>query len=315
MKRILVTGGAGFLGSHLCQRLIEEENYVICMDNLYSGSLSNINNLLTHKNFHFVNHSVIDSFDVIVDEIYHLACPASPVHYQKDPLYTLDTNYLGSKNVLQLAKANNAKVLLTSTSEVYGDPLIHPQTEDYFGNVNPIGIRSCYDEGKRVSETMFFDHQRVFGTKIKIARIFNTYGPKMNLDDGRVVSNFITQALKSSPLTVYGNGLQTRSLCYVSDMINGLIKLMNSEEFIIGPINLGNPFELTILEIATLIKSKIKSTSQIVFLDIPEDDPKRRRPNIDKAVEDLGWTPIIELDEGINLTIDYFKSFIAGQEK
>lgn len=315
MKRILVTGGAGFLGSHLCHRLIEEENYVICVDNLYSGSLSNINNLLTHTNFQFINQSVIDSFDVIVDEIYHLACPASPVHYQKDPLYTLDTNYLGSKNVLQLAKANNAKVLLTSTSEVYGDPLIHPQTEDYFGNVNPIGIRSCYDEGKRVSETMFFDHQRVFGTKIKIARIFNTYGPKMNLDDGRVVSNFITQALKSSPLTVYGNGLQTRSLCYVSDMINGLIKLMNSEEFITGPINLGNPFELTILEIATLIKAKIKSTSQIVFSDIPEDDPKRRRPNIDKAVEDLGWTPIIELDEGINLTIDYFKSFIAGQEK
>jgi UDP-glucuronate decarboxylase len=315
MKRILVTGGAGFIGSHLCNRLHDEGHFVICLDNLYSGNKFNVSHLLSSENFKFINQSVVEPIELDVDEIYHLACPASPVHYQKDPLFTLDTNYFGAKNVLELAKKNNAKVLLTSTSEVYGDPLVHPQEEGYFGNVNPIGIRSCYDEGKRVAETMFFDYHRIHGTKIKVARIFNTYGPKMNLDDGRVVSNFIIQAVKRNPLTVYGDGLQTRSLCYISDMIEGLIKLMNSDLIVTGPINLGNPLELTILEIANMIKVKIKSSSKIFYMDKPADDPKRRRPNIDKAKKDLGWSPIVELEEGLSLTIDYFKSSIRKEEE
>lgn len=310
MKRILVTGGAGFIGSHLCNRLHQEGNFVLCMDNLYSGNASYIQHLQTSDRFEFIHQSVIEPFEMDVDQIYHLACPASPVHYQKDPLFTLDTNYFGAKNVLQLAKDKNATVLLTSTSEVYGDPLVHPQREEYFGNVNPIGIRSCYDEGKRISETMFFDHHRMFQTKIKIARIFNTYGPNMNKEDGRVISNFVVQALTNQPITVYGDGSQTRSFCYVDDMVEGLIKLMNSKDSVIGPINLGNPIEQTVIDVAKKIIESTESHSLLDFKLLPQDDPKLRQPDISKANSLLDWSPKVTFEQGLNQTIEYFRGIV-----
>jgi len=310
MKRILVTGGAGFIGSHLCQRLHDEGHFVFCLDNLYSGNSSYISHLLTSERFQFIHQSVIEPFDIAVDQIYHLACPASPVHYQKDPLFTLDTNYFGAKNVLQLAKKYKATVLLTSTSEVYGDSLIHPQQEDYFGNVNPIGIRSCYDEGKRISETMFFDHHRMFQTDIKVARIFNTYGPNMNKEDGRVISNFVVQALTNEPITIYGEGNQTRSFCYVDDMVEGLILLMNSKATILGPINLGNPIEQRVVDVAKLIIQSTKSKSELAFQGLPEDDPKLRQPDITKATTLLSWKPRVSFDLGLQKTIEYFKGVV-----
>jgi UDP-glucuronate decarboxylase len=310
MKRILVTGGAGFIGSHLCQRLHDEGHFVFCLDNLYSGNSSYISHLLISDRFQFIHQSVIEPFDIAVDQIYHLACPASPVHYQKDPLFTLDTNYFGAKNVLQLAKKYKATVLLTSTSEVYGDPLIHPQQEDYFGNVNPIGIRSCYDEGKRISETMFFDHHRMFQTDIKVARIFNTYGPNMNKEDGRVISNFVVQALTNEPITVYGEGNQTRSFCYVDDMVEGLVLLMNSPGTILGPINLGNPIEQRVVDVAKLIIQSTKSKSELAFQGLPEDDPKLRQPDITKATTLLSWRPKVSFDLGLQKTIEYFKGVV-----
>jgi UDP-glucuronate decarboxylase len=310
MKRILVTGGAGFIGSHLCQRLHDEGHFVFCLDNLYSGNSSYISHLLTSERFQFIHQSVIEPFDIAVDQIYHLACPASPVHYQKDPLFTLDTNYFGAKNVLQLAKKYKATVLLTSTSEVYGDSLIHPQQEDYFGNVNPIGIRSCYDEGKRISETMFFDHHRMFQTDIKVARIFNTYGPNMNKEDGRVISNFVVQALTNEPITIYGEGNQTRSFCYVDDMVEGLILLMNSKATILGPINLGNPIEQRVVDVAKLIIQSTKSKSDLAFQGLPQDDPKLRQPDITKATTLLSWRPKVSFDVGLQKTIEYFKGVV-----
>jgi UDP-glucuronate decarboxylase len=310
MKRILVTGGAGFIGSHLCQRLHDEGHFVFCLDNLYSGNSSYISHLLISDRFQFIHQSVIEPFDIAVDQIYHLACPASPVHYQKDPLFTLDTNYFGAKNVLQLAKKYKATVLLTSTSEVYGDPLIHPQQEDYFGNVNPIGIRSCYDEGKRISETMFFNHHRMFQTDIKVARIFNTYGPNMNKEDGRVISNFVVQALTNEPITVYGEGNQTRSFCYVDDMVEGLVLLMNSPGTILGPINLGSPIEQRVVDVAKLIIQSTKSKSDLAFQGLPQDDPKLRQPDITKATTLLSWKPRVSFDLGLQKTIEYFKGVI-----
>lgn len=310
MKRILVTGGAGFIGSHLCNRLHQEGNFVLCMDNLYSGNASYIQHLQTSDRFEFIHQSVIEPFEMDVDQIYHLACPASPVHYQKDPLFTLDTNYFGAKNMLQLAKDKNATVLLTSTSEVYGDPLVHPQREEYFGNVNPIGIRSCYDEGKRISETMFFDHRRMFQTKIKIARIFNTYGPNMNKEDGRVISNFVVQALTNQPITVYGDGSQTRSFCYVDDMVEGLIKLMNSKDSVIGPINLGNPIEQTVIDVAKKIIESTESHSLLDFKLLPQDDPKLRQPDISKANSLLDWSPKVTFEQGLHQTIEYFRGIV-----
>jgi len=311
-KRILVTGGAGFLGSHLCEKLIAEGNIVICADNLYTGSLENINHLIDHPKFTFLNHDVCDPFDMnfYVDEIYNLACPASPIHYQRSPVKTIKTSILGAINVLELAKKCNAKVFQASTSEIYGDPLEHPQKESYWGNVNPIGIRACYDEGKRCSETLFFDYNREYGVRIKVARIFNTYGPKMSIDDGRVVSNFIVQALNDDPITMYGNGEQTRSFCYVSDLIEGIVKLMNSPEEIIGPINLGNPREFTMLELALKVKSYTGSNSQIIFLPLPSDDPKKRKPDITIAKKILNWEPEICLDTGLIKTIEYFEKKI-----
>jgi UDP-glucuronate decarboxylase len=307
MKRILVTGGAGFIGSHLCNRLHEEGHFVICMDNLYSGNASYIHHLQSSDRFQFIQQSVIEPFDIPVDQIYHLACPASPVHYQKDPLFTLDTNYFGAKNVLHLAKKYKATVLLTSTSEVYGDPLVHPQREDYYGNVNPIGIRSCYDEGKRISETMFFDHHRMFQTDIKVARIFNTYGPNMNKEDGRVISNFVVQALTNQPITVYGEGNQTRSFCYVDDMVEGLVLLMNSASSIRGPINLGNPNEQKVLDVANQIIQTVNSTSKVDFNVLPQDDPKLRQPDIAKAKSLLNWSPKVSFELGLAQTIEYFR--------
>lgn len=310
MKRILVTGGAGFIGSHLCHRLHDEGNVVICLDNLYSGKAAYVSHLQTSDRFQFLHQSVVDPIDVDVDQIYHLACPASPVHYQKDPLFTLDTNYFGAKHVLQLAKDKNATVLLTSTSEVYGDPLVHPQQEEYFGNVNPIGMRSCYDEGKRVSETMFFDHYRMYQTKIKVARIFNTYGPNMNKEDGRVISNFVVQALTNQPITVYGEGDQTRSFCYVDDMVEGLIQLMNSPQSVLGPINLGNPVEQQVIDVAKQIIHLTNSDSILEFKPLPQDDPKLRQPDITRAKTVLKWTPKVSFEMGLQQTIEYFRGIV-----
>lgn len=308
MARILITGGAGFIGSHLSEKLLESGNEVICLDNLYTGSKDNIKHLLDSANFKFVNHDVEIPFDYAVEQIYNLACPASPVHYQKNPVQTIRTNVLGAINVLELAKRNNAKVLQASTSEVYGDPEVHPQTEDYWGRVNPIGIRSCYDEGKRCAETLFTDYHRQFETRIKIARIFNTYGPKLNPNDGRVVSNFISQALKSQDITIYGTGSQTRSFCYVEDMVEGLMKLMDSADSLTGPINLGNPSENTMIEIADQIIEMSGSRSRKIFMSLPQDDPKQRKPNISRAREELGWTPKASLQFGLMQTISYFRS-------
>lgn len=307
MKTILVTGGAGFLGSHLCERLVSQGHYVICVDNFYTGSKENVINLLNNKNFELMRHDVTFPLYVEVDEIYNLACPASPVHYQHDPVQTTKTSVHGAINMLGLAKRNQAKIFQASTSEVYGDPVVHPQLESYWGNVNPIGIRSCYDEGKRCAETLFFDYWRQHNLRIKVARIFNTYGPRMHVNDGRVVSNFIIQALQNKPITIYGDGSQTRSFCYVDDLINGFIKLMNSEDGFTGPVNLGNTSEFSIKALAETVVDLVDSKSEIKYLDLPQDDPKQRQPNIDLAKNRLDWSPSISLKDGLGFTIKYFK--------
>lgn len=308
MKRILITGGAGFIGSHLCEKLLVEGNDVICLDNFFTGSKDNIRHLIGNNKFELVRHDVIIEYLAEVDQIYNLACPASPVHYQYNPIKTTKTSVMGIINMLGLAKRCKARILQASTSEVYGDPHIHPQVESYWGNVNPIGIRSCYDEGKRCAETLMMDYYRQNNVDIRIARIFNTYGPRMAVNDGRVVSNFIVQALKNEPITVYGSGSQTRAFCYVDDMTDALIKLMNGE--IIGPVNLGNPCEMTILEIAKLIIKLCKSSSDIIFKELPLDDPVQREPDITLAKEKLGWQPVTPLEDGLIKTIEYFKKKI-----
>ena len=310
MKRILVSGGAGFIGSHLCTRLINEGNYVICLDNFFTGTEENIAHLVDNPRFLLVKHDIIEPYDVAVDEIYNLACPASPVHYQYDAIKTIKTSVMGAINMLELAKKTNAKILQASTSEVYGDPVVHPQVESYWGNVNPIGFRSCYDEGKRCAETLFMDYYRQSKVRIKIIRIFNTYGPRMLPCDGRVVSNFIFQALKDEDITIYGNGNQTRSFQYIDDLIEGMIRMMNSEEDFIGPVNIGNPKEFSILELAEKVIKLTGSQSEIVFKPLPHDDPKQRQPNISLAYEKLHWKPIVELEEGLVRMIDYFKQCV-----
>lgn len=312
MKKILVTGGAGFVGSNLCRRLLQEDehNYVICVDNLYTGRMSNIEELLDNSRFEFHNHNIIQPIDIPVDEIYNLACPASPPHYQKYPTYTTKTCVLGMINMLELATKYHAKIMQFSTSEVYGDPFVHPQVETYRGNVNPIGIRSCYDEGKRVAETLCFDYNREFGTRIKVIRIFNTYGPMMDPNDGRVVSNIILQALRGEDITLYGDGSQTRSFCYVDDLIEGIIRMMNSRDDFLGPVNLGNPGEFTIKELAEIVLEKTGSKSKMICMPLPSDDPLQRKPDISVAQKELdGWKPNVSLYEGLKPTIDYFKQY------
>jgi UDP-glucuronate decarboxylase len=309
MKRILVTGGAGFIGSHLCKKLLQQGHKVICLDNMYTGIYDNIKSLYEDKNFVFINADINNSIDLKVDQIYNLACPASPVHYQHDPIMTAKTSFLGALNVLELAKKNKARVLQASTSEVYGDPLIHPQTELYRGNVNAIGPRACYDEGKRIAETLFFDYQRQYGVDIRVVRIFNTYGPNMLEDDGRVVSNFIVQALNNEDITIYGDGTQTRSFCYVDDLVDGLLKMMENDNFS-GPVNLGNPHEITVYELAQIIIEKTGSNSKIIYKDLPEDDPTKRRPAIELAKTKLNWRPTVTINEGLDKTIEYFKTKI-----
>lgn len=306
--RIVVAGGAGFLGSHLVDKLLEQNNEVIVVDNLYTGSKKNIQAHLSNPLFEFIRHDVTEPINIEADQIYNLACPASPVHYQKHPVETIKTSVLGSINILDLARRNGAKVLQASTSEVYGDPTVSPQDEAYLGNVNPIGIRACYDEGKRASETLFFDYHRQHNVDIKVARIFNTYGPRMDLQDGRVVSNFIVQALTNQKITVYGSGNQTRSFCYVDDLIAGLVSLMNTSSDITGPINIGNPVEYTMLELASLIIEICESSSTLEYLALPQDDPKQRRPDIRLAKTQLNWEPSIEIREGLRKTIEEFKS-------
>lgn len=310
-KRILVTGGAGFLGSHLCERLLNEGHEVLCVDNFYTGRKANIAHLLNNPYFEVIRHDITFPLYVEVDEIYHLACPASPVHYQFDPVQTTKTSVHGSINMLGLAKRLKIKILLASTSEVYGDPTVHPQPETYWGNVNPIGPRACYDEGKRCAETLFFDYYRQHRLKIKVARIFNTYGPRMHPNDGRVVSNFIVQALKGEDITVYGDGKQTRSFCYVDDMIDGLIRLMNSSDDFTGPVNLGNPEEYSILQLAEAIIRLTGSKSRIVFKPLPPDDPKQRCPDITLARKVLNWQPTTPLEEGLKRTIEYFRNLLC----
>jgi UDP-glucuronate decarboxylase len=307
-KRILVTGGAGFLGSHLIDRLLEKGHEVLCVDNLFTGTKRNLEHLHAQPRFEFVRHDVTFPLFLEVDEIYNLACPASPIHYQHDPVQTTKTSVHGAINMLGLAKRLKCRILQASTSEVYGDPAVHPQTEDYWGNVNPIGPRSCYDEGKRCAETLFFDYHRQHGLEIKVARIFNTYGPRMHPADGRVVSNFIIQALKGEPITLYGEGTQTRSFCYVDDLIDGLIRLMESPSDVTGPINLGNPVEFTMRELAELVLAETGSPSPIVNRPLPQDDPRQRKPNITLAQELLGWAPKVPLGEGLKSTIAYFQS-------
>lgn len=307
MKKTLVTGGAGFIGSHLCKRLLELSKKVICLDNMFTGTYDNISEFYSNPNFEFINADVIHPLQLDVDEIYNLACPASPVQYQYDPIMTTKTSFLGALNVLDLAKRNDAKVLQASTSEIYGDPLVHPQTEDYRGNVNTLGPRACYDEGKRVAETLFSDYRRLYGVETKIIRIFNTYGPHMLENDGRVVSNFIMQALGNKPLTIYGDGSQTRSFCYVDDLVNGMVSMMEAKG-ISGPINLGNPHEMTVLNLAEMIIQKTNSNSEIVFDKLPEDDPIKRKPDIRLAMKMLNWKPTVTIEEGIDKTIEYFKT-------
>ena len=304
--KILVTGGTGFIGNHLCRKLLNNGHYVICLDNNFTGSMSNIQDMMNHPNFEFIRHDITQSILLEVDQIYHLACPASPKAYQYNAIKTIKTNILGTLNALGIAKRVKARILITSTSEVYGDPKISPQVEEYWGNVNPIGIRSCYDEGKRVAETLMMEYYRNHKTEIRIARIFNTYGPKMDKNDGRVVSNFINQCLNNEDITIYGDGSQTRSFCYVDDTVEALIKLMNQEETI-GPINIGNPYEMTIKELAIKCLEIIKTKSEIIYQELPSDDPMKRQPNIEKAKKYLDWQPQISLEDGLNKTIEYFK--------
>ena len=312
-KRILVTGGAGFLGSHLCDRLIEQGNDVICIDNLFTGSKDNIRHLMGNPYFEFIRHDVTEPIYVEVDQIYNLACPASPIHYQYDPIKTGKTSVLGALHTLGQAKRVHARILQASTSEVYGDPEIHPQPESYRGCVNPIGIRSCYDEGKRMAETLFFDYHRQHQVDIKVIRIFNTYGPRMNTHDGRVVSNFIVQALKNENITIYGSGEQTRSFCYVDDLIEGMIRMMNSRDGFTGPVNIGNPGEFTMLELAQKIIDLTGSSSKIIFEPLPQDDPMQRRPVIDLAKKELSWEPTVNLEEGLKKTIAYFDDLLMNK--
>ncbi|MGD8934041.1 MAG: SDR family oxidoreductase [Gammaproteobacteria bacterium] len=309
-KKILVTGGGGFLGSHLCERLLNEGHEVICLDNFFTGTKQNILHLMNNPRFELMRHDVTIPLFIEVDEIYNLACPASPIHYQHDPVQTTKTCVHGAINMLGLAKRTGAKIMQASTSEVYGDPEVHPQTESYWGRVNPIGIRSCYDEGKRCAETLFLDYYRQHRLKIKIARIFNTYGPRMHANDGRVVSNFVVQALKDEPITIYGDGQQTRSFCYVDEMVDAFIRLMNSDDDFIGPVNVGNPGEFTIRELAEKTLAMTGSSSELINLPLPQDDPTQRQPDISLAKKKLGWEPVIKLDEGLARTIDYFKTVV-----
>ena len=314
-KRILVTGGAGFVGSHLCRRLLSEGNDILCVDNFYTGTKDNIKDLIENPNFELMRHDVTFPLYVEVDEIYNLACPASPIHYQYDPVQTTKTSVHGAINMLGLAKRTNAKILQASTSEVYGDPQVHPQREDYWGHVNPIGIRSCYDEGKRCAETLFFDYFRQHQLRIKVARIFNTYGPNMHPNDGRVVSNFIMQALKGEAITLYGDGEQTRSFCFVSDLVDGLIRLMNSDDDFTGPANLGNPNEFTIRQLAETVSELTETNFLPVYKDLPGDDPMQRKPDITIARDSLGWEPTVQLREGLQLSIPYFRGLVeAGHQ-
>jgi len=309
LKRILVTGGAGFIGSHLCERLLKEGSEVICLDNFFTGRKENIAHLLDNPNFEIIRHDVIEPVLLEVDQIYNLACPASPVHYQYNPVKTIKTNIMGTLNMLGLAKRVRARILQASTSEVYGDPKVHPQTESYWGNANPIGLRACYDEGKRCAESLMFAYHRQNGVDIRVVRIFNTYGPRMLENDGRVVSNFIVQALRNQDITVYGEGSQTRSFCYIDDMVDGFIKMMNHDD-LVGPVNLGNPGEFTVLELANMVKRLTSSSSKIVYKPLPQDDPVQRRPDISLAKETLGWRPLIGLEEGLLRSIEYFSSRI-----
>lgn len=310
MNRVLVTGGAGFLGSHLCERLLKEGNDVICVDNLFTGSKDNIRHLMSNPYFEFIRHDITEPLYVEVDQIYNLACPASPIHYQHDPIKTAKTSVMGALNMLGLAKRVHARILQASTSEVYGDPEIHPQPESYRGCVNTIGIRSCYDEGKRMAETLFFDYHRQHNVDIKVMRIFNTYGPRMHPNDGRVVSNFIVQALKEEAVTIYGTGQQTRSFCYVEDLIEGMYRLMNSRDGFTGPVNIGNPGEFTMLELAQKVIELTGSKSQIIFKELPQDDPMQRKPIIELAKKELDWEPTIMLEEGLKKTIAYFETIV-----
>jgi len=309
-KKILVTGGGGFLGSHLCERLLNEGHEVICLDNFFTGTKQNVLGLMSNPRFELLRHDVTIPLYIEVDEIYNLACPASPIHYQHDPVQTTKTCVHGAINMLGLAKRTGAKILQASTSEVYGDPEVHPQVESYWGRVNPIGIRSCYDEGKRCAETLFLDYYRQHNLRIKIARIFNTYGPKMHANDGRVVSNFVVQALKGEDITIYGNGEQTRSFCYVDEMVDAFVRLMNTEDDFIGPVNLGNPGEFTIRELAEKTLQMTGSSSKLINMPLPQDDPTQRQPDISLAKEKLGWEPVIKLEQGLGKTIDYFKSVV-----
>lgn len=311
--KVLVTGGAGFVGSHLCAKLLALGYQVLCLDNLSTGRKSNIAPLFSDPGFSFVEHDVCRPYHFEVEGLFNLACPASPVHYQHDPIYTMKTSFLGAVHALELAKERNIPVLQASTSEIYGDPMVHPQKEDYWGNVNPIGIRSCYDEGKRAAETLFFDYHRTYHFPIKVARIFNTYGPKMLADDGRVVSNFIVQALSGEPLTIYGRGLQTRSFCYVDDLVSGLIALMESDDALTGPCNLGNPTEFTIIDLAKRILEMTGASSPLLYKDLPQDDPKQRKPDIGFAMEHLQWRPSVSLEEGLLSTIQYFQAALTPQ--
>lgn len=311
-KNILVTGGAGFIGSNLCKRLLNDNHNVTVLDNLFTGTENNIYDLLENPKFKFIKQDITNPFFSEFDEIYNLACPASPIHYQYDSIKTIKTSFLGALNMLELAKNQKSKILQASTSEVYGDPMVHPQKEDYWGNVNPIGIRSCYDEGKRAAETLFFDYNRKYGTNIRVIRIFNTYGPNMHPQDGRVVSNFIVQALKNEDITIYGDGNQTRSFCYIDDLLDGMIRMMENKADFIGPVNLGNPCEFTVKELAQKVITLCNSKSKIIYCELPKDDPKRRKPCIDKAKSVLKWSPKIQLEEGLKETIKYFDQLLIN---